>query len=203
MFSLEALTLTFICYVNLCVFFLLVHDVSLTEKQLICVRSRVLNLFGVYLVNFSLLVVFIFIYFLNACLCFVIDLSILEEYLWNMEVLVSFSPLAPRVYWPSLCQASFGTICAQEYGTICAQEYGTICAEEYGTICAQEYGTICAQEYGTICAQEYGTICAHEHGTICAQEYGTICAQEYGTICAQEYGTICTHEHGTICAQLS
>ena len=45
MFSLEALTLTFICYFNLCVFFLLVHDVSVTEKQLICVRSRVPNLF--------------------------------------------------------------------------------------------------------------------------------------------------------------
>ena len=75
MFSLEALTLTFICYVNLCVFFLLVHDVSVIEKQLICVRSRVPNLFGVYLVNFSLLVVFIFIYFPNACLCFAIGLS--------------------------------------------------------------------------------------------------------------------------------
>ena len=55
MFSLEALTLTF--YANLSVFFLLVHDVSVTEKQMICVQSRVLNLYGVYLGNFSLLVV--------------------------------------------------------------------------------------------------------------------------------------------------
>ena len=54
-FSLEALTLTF--YANLSVFFLLVHDVSVTEKQMICVQSRVLNLYGVYLGNFSLLVV--------------------------------------------------------------------------------------------------------------------------------------------------
>ena len=52
MFSLEALTLTFTCYANLFVFSLLVHDVSVTEKQLICVLSRVLNLYGVYLVNF-------------------------------------------------------------------------------------------------------------------------------------------------------
>ena len=103
MFSLEALTLTFICYFNLCVFFLLVHDVSVTEKQLICVRSRVPNLFGVYLVNFSLLVVFIFIYFLNACLCFAIDLS-----LWkNMEVLVSFSPFAPLSVLTSLRPGQF------------------------------------------------------------------------------------------------
>ena len=47
-FSLEALTLIFICYANSFVFFLLVHDVSVTEKQLICVQSRVLNLYGVY-----------------------------------------------------------------------------------------------------------------------------------------------------------
>ena len=67
MFSLEALTLTFICYFNLCIFFLLVHDVSVTEKQLICVRSRVPNLFGVYLLNFSLLVVFIFISVFSEC----------------------------------------------------------------------------------------------------------------------------------------
>ena len=65
-------------------FFFLVHDVSVTEKQLICVQSRVLNLYGVYLVNFSLLVVFIFTYFLSACLYFAIDLSFWK----NMEVLV-------------------------------------------------------------------------------------------------------------------
>ena len=75
MFSLEALSLTFICYVNLSVFFLLVHDKSVAEKQLIYVQSRGLNLYGVYLVNFLLLVVFIFIYFLNACLYFATDLS--------------------------------------------------------------------------------------------------------------------------------
>ena len=75
MFSLEALSLTFICYVNLSVFFLLVHDKSVAEKQLIYVQSRGLKLYGVYLVNVLLLVVFIFIYFLNACLYFATDLS--------------------------------------------------------------------------------------------------------------------------------
>ena len=52
MFSLEALTLIFACYANLFVFSLLVHGVSVTEKGLICVQSRVLNLYGVYLVNY-------------------------------------------------------------------------------------------------------------------------------------------------------
>ena len=103
MFSLEALTLTFICYVNLCVFFLLVHDVSVPEKQLICVRSRVLNLYGVYLVHVSLLVVFIFIYFLNACLCFANDLSFWK----NIEVLVSFSPFAPLSVLASFVPGQF------------------------------------------------------------------------------------------------
>ena len=37
MFSLEALTLTFICYANLFVFFLLVHDVSVNWP--ICART--------------------------------------------------------------------------------------------------------------------------------------------------------------------
>ena len=45
MFSLEALALTFFCYANLSVFFLLVHDVSATEKQLIYVQPCTLNLF--------------------------------------------------------------------------------------------------------------------------------------------------------------
>ena len=107
------LLLLFICYVNLCVFFLLVHDVSVPEKQLICVRSRVLNLYGVYLVHVSLLVVFIFIYFLNAFLCFANDLSFWK----NIEVLVSFSPFAPLSvlasfvpgqFWDNLCPENMG-----------------------------------------------------------------------------------------------
>ena len=51
-FSLEAPTPTL---TNLSVFFL-VHEVSVTEKQLFCVHLRVLNLYGVYWGHFSCLV---------------------------------------------------------------------------------------------------------------------------------------------------
>ena len=49
-----------------------------------------MNLYGVYLVYFSLLVV-LYIHFLNACLCFAIDLS----FWMNMAVLVSFFAICP------------------------------------------------------------------------------------------------------------
>ena len=97
---------------------------SVTEKQLICVQSRVLNLYGVYLVNFSLLVVFIFIYFLNACLCFAIDLSFWK----NMEVLVSFSPFAPfsvlalfvpGQFWDYLCPGIWDHLCPRSWNHLC------------------------------------------------------------------------------------
>ena len=166
MFSLEALTLIFICYANWFVFFLLVHDVSVTEKQLICVQSRVLNLYGVYFSELFASSSF-YIHIFSECVLMFRNSSVIFEEYGGSSLFFRHLPLS--VYWPCLCQDSFGTICAQEYGTICAQEYGTICAQEYGTICAQEHGTICAQEYGTICAQEHGTICAQEYGTICVQ----------------------------------
>ena len=123
-FLLKALTLPFLLCKNLSVFFLLVHDVSVAEKQVICVQWRVLNLSGVYLVNFSLLVVFIFIYFLIACLCLAIDLSFWK----NMEVLVSFSPFgpfsvlaffAPGQFWDYLCPGIWDHLCPRSWNHLC------------------------------------------------------------------------------------
>ena len=52
--------LLLLCFANLSVFLSFSHDVSVTEKQLICVLSHVLNLYGVYLGNVSLLVFFMY-----------------------------------------------------------------------------------------------------------------------------------------------
>ena len=97
-------------------------------------------MFGVYLVNFSLLVVFIFIYFLNACLCFAIDLSFWK----NIEVLVSFSPFAPLSVltslrpgqlWDHLCPGIWDHLCPGIWDHLCPRIRDHLCPGIWDHLC--------------------------------------------------------------------
>ena len=107
-----------------------------------------LNLFGVYLVNFSLLVVFIFIYFLNACLCFAIDLSFWK----NMEVLVSFSPFAPLSiltslrpgqFWDHLCPGIWDHLCPRIRDHLCPGIWDHLCPGIWDHLCPRIRDHLC------------------------------------------------------------
>ena len=189
MFSLETFTLTFICYANLFVFFLLVHDVSVSEKQLICIQSRVLNLYGVNLVNFSLLVVFIFIYFLNACLCFAIALSFWKNFGGSNFFLSPFAPFSvlalfvPGQFWDHLCPGIWDHLCPGIWDHLCPGIWDHQCPGIWDHPCPGIWDHPCPRIWDHPCPGIWDHLCPRAWDDLCPRAWDLLCPLAWDHLC--------------------